>query len=110
MTPSKSRGYRLYWKIWVILLIVTLVMIFIDRPTAQALQGDDTMLSPGVLVLVLVCAMLLKAVLIATYFMHLKFERPLMGIAVLLGLLINGAILFALLYPDAVRILGMQSG
>ena len=38
---KNTSSYGLYWRIWFILLIVTLVMIFIDRPTAQALQGGE---------------------------------------------------------------------
>jgi len=111
MSAGKKTGsYGLYWRIWFILLIVTLVMVFIDRPTAQALQGSEPMFPQGVLIFILVSAMLLKALLIGSYFMHLRFERVAISLAVLVGLLINGAILFFLIVPDACRILGMTSG
>ncbi|MCP3959285.1 MAG: hypothetical protein GY719_15650 [bacterium] len=101
-------GYRIYWQIWLILLVVTLVMIFIDRPAATALQGE----APGgafqsLLLIVLVLAMLLKAFLIGSYFMHLRFERLFLWMSVVLGLLINGAVLFGLIVPDGLRIYGM---
>ncbi len=107
MTHEKTAGYGFYWRIWGLLLVVTLVMLFVDRPTAQALGSTSGGLPHGLLISILVVAMLLKAWLIASFFMHLRFERMAIGVAVLLGLLINGAILFALLVPDGLRILGM---
>ncbi len=100
-------GHGLYWRIWLILLIVTLVMIFIDRPAAQALRGEEPLVASWVLVLILLLAMLLKAFLIAGYFMHLRFEKMFLQLSVLVGLLINGAILYGLIAPDGVRIFGM---
>ncbi len=90
-------GYGLYWRIWLVLLVLTAVMIFVDQ-----MQMPRT-----VLVLVLVSAMLAKATLIAGYFMHLRFEKLFLRLAVLLGLLINGAILYGLISIDGVRIFGM---
>ncbi len=100
-------GYGIYWRIWLILLVVTLVMIFIDRPAATALQGEAPGGSQGLLVIVLILAMLLKAFLIGSYFMHLRFERRFLWMSVLVGLLINGAVLFGLIVPDGLRIFGM---
>jgi cytochrome c oxidase subunit IV len=104
---TAQAGYRLYWQIWLILLIVTLIMIFIDRPAAMALAGSEPFLPQGALVLILVLAMLFKATLIAGYFMHLRYERLFLGLSVLIGLLINGTILFGLILPDGLRILRM---
>ncbi len=102
-------SYRTYWRIWFILLAVTLIMIFIDRPTAQALDGSGPAIPHGVLVFILVAAMLFKATLIASYFMHLRYEKLFLGLSVLFGLLINGAILFVLIVPDGLRIFGMAA-
>lgn len=87
--------YSFYWKIWGALLLLTLGMISVD-------QMD---LPRTLLVLVLIGAMLVKAGLIASFFMHLRFERLFLGLSVLFGLLINAAILFALIAPDGRRIL-----
>lgn len=106
MGKPKS-GYGIYWRIWLVLLIVTGVMIFVDRPTAQALGSADQ--GQTVLIVILVLAMLLKATLIATYFMHLRYERLFLGLSVLIGLLLNGAILFTLIAPDGYRILEMAA-
>jgi caa(3)-type oxidase subunit IV len=106
-TAGGGAGYGIYWRIWGILLVVTLIMIFIDRPTAQAIGKVEGGGPQAVLVGVLIVAMLLKAFLISSYFMHLRFERLMIGLAVLVGLLINGAILFLLMVPDGLRIFGM---
>lgn len=96
--PVTSRGYGLYWRIWGILLALTLGMIVFDQLAVPRL----------LLVLVLVTAMLLKAAMIAGYFMHLKFERLILVLSVLFGLLVNGAILFALIAPDGLRVLRLS--
>jgi len=54
-------------------------------------------------VLVVLAAMLTKAGLIATYFMHLRWERVVLAWMVLIGRLLNGTILYALMVPDAYR-------
>ncbi len=96
-SEHKAPSLRLYWGIWFVLLVLTLVMI-----------GIDTMEGPRVLlVLVLLVAMLVKAGLIGGVFMHLRFERVFLWMSVLVGLLINGAILFGLIAPDGLRIYGM---
>ena len=95
MSPSKN----LYLKVWLLLLGLTAVMIALDRsPVATA-----------VLRAVLVTAMLVKAGLIAAYFMHLRFERPALVVTVLIGLLVTGAVLFLFIIPDAPRILSLST-
>ncbi len=99
MTQEESRvGSSHYWRIWFVLLVLTLGMVFIDQSP----------LTRSVLVLVLVVAMLAKASLIAGYFMHLRFEKLNLILIVLVGLLITGLILFALIAPDGMRILDLS--
>ncbi len=90
---------RPYWRIWVILLVLTLVMVFVDQSP----------LSRGALILVLVAAMLSKAALIGAYFMHLRFETVSLVVTVVVGLLITGIILFALIAPDGLRALNLSA-
>ena len=92
-------SYAFYWKIWGALLILTLGMILVDQLDMSRL----------LLVPILIGAMLVKAGLIASFFMHLRYERLFLGLSVLIGLLINATILFALLAPDAMQILQMLS-
>ena len=99
MTEEKSTvGNGHYWRIWSMLLVLTLIMVFIDRSP----------LTRGVLSLLLVVAMLAKVSLIAGYFMHLRFEKLNLILVVLVGLLITGFILFALIAPDGMRILDLS--
>jgi cytochrome c oxidase subunit IV len=55
-------------------------------------------------VLFMLLAMMTKAAIIAGNFMHLRSERLPLVMTVVVGLLVVGAILFALIAPDAVRI------
>ncbi len=99
MTQEESKvGSSHYWRIWSLLLVLTLIMVFIDQSP----------LTRGVLVLVLVVVMLAKASLIAGYFMHLRFEKLNLILIISVGLLITGFILFALIAPDGMRILDLS--
>ena len=91
-------GSSPYWRIWFVLLVLTLVMVFIDQSP----------LTRNLLVLVLVVVMLVKVSLIAGYFMHLRFEKWNLILVVLVGLLITGLLLFALIAPDGMRILDLS--
>ena len=91
-------GSSPYWRIWFVLLVLTLVMVFIDQSP----------LTRNLLVLVLVGVMLVKVSLIAGYFMHLRFEKLNLILVVLVGLLITGLLLFALIAPDGMRILELS--
>ncbi len=99
MTQEESKVVSSpYWRIWFVLLVLTLVMVFIDQSP----------LTRGVLILVLVGVMLVKVSLIAGYFMHLRFEKLNLILVVLVGLLITGIILFTLIAPDGMRILDLS--
>jgi len=89
------RGKNLYIKVWLLLLLLTAVMTLVDRSPV----------APAVLIGVLVVAMLLKAGLIAAYFMHLRRERMSLVLTVLIGLLVTGTVLFLFLVPEAWSIL-----
>ncbi len=94
-----KHGSRPYWKIWVVLLVITLVMVVVDQSS----------IARGALVVILVGAMLAKATLIGSYFMHLRFEKFGLVLTVVIGLLVTGAILFALIAPDGLRALHLSS-
>lgn len=91
-------GYRLYWVTWVWLLVLTVFMI-----------GFELLHLPRLfLVLSLVAFMLIKAAFIAGNFMHLRFERLNLIMIVVVGLLVTGVVLFALIYPDGIRVLRLS--
>jgi cytochrome c oxidase subunit 4 len=87
-------GFALYLRVWAVLLGLTLVMVAVDRSDLRLLY----------LAGLLVAAMLLKAGLIASSFMHLRFEGKLFLWSVVLGLFVLGLILYVLMIPDGLRI------
>ena len=94
------RGFAFYLRVWAVLLGLTLIMIAVDRADLRF----------GLLAAALVAAMLIKASLIAGYFMHLRFEGRLLVWSVVTGLFGLGLILYLLLIPDGLRIHDMVSG
>lgn len=89
--------YRTYWIAWGVLLALTVTMVVLDQAPLPHTTFIVLMLS----------AMLVKATVIAAFFMHLRFERWALVLAVVLGLPINAAILYVLIAPDAQRIFEM---
>lgn len=85
---------------WFFLLILTLTMVLVDQVSVPR----------AALVSILVSAMLAKAVLIATCFMHLRFEKVSLAVIVGVGILATAAVLFFLIAPDGARILRLSSG
>ena len=88
---EETVSYKLYWTIWVVLLVLTLVMIGVEALS----------LPSGIAILVLAGAMMTKATLIAGWFMHLKFETRFIMLVLVLGTLLTAAFLVGLLVPDA---------
>lgn len=83
-------AYGTYWKIWVVLLTLTVFML--------AVEGLG--LPTGVALTVLVAAMLTKATLIGGWFMHLRYEKLLITLCIALGTLLAAAFLFFLIMAD----------
>ena len=96
-TRHSADSLRSYWATWGVLLVLTLVMVVLDRAP----------LPPWSFLAVVLAAMLAKATLIAGAFMHLRFERRALVAMIVVGLLLNAVILFGLILPDAIRIAGM---
>ena len=85
---------RLYWITWAILLVFTVVMLWADAASIPRLT----------FVIFMLAAMLTKASIIGSNFMHLRRERATLVLIVIVGLLVTGTILYVLIVPDAVRI------
>ena len=95
MAENKTTNdYAIYWKVWGVLLVLTVTMVFLDRLAMPRIA----------LVVLLAAAMLTKAILISGWFMHLRHEHAALGLGLLVGLLVNGCILYVLILPDAVQI------
>jgi cytochrome c oxidase subunit 4 len=79
-----------YWMVWLSLAILTVVELLVAQ-----VQGARAF------VVFSLCALaLVKAALVAAYFMHLKFEKYALILIVLSPLLLSG-ILYVGLVPDA---------
>lgn len=96
-TNSKHASYRTYVGTWAALLTLTVGM----------LVTGYFPLTPGLILVVLLIAMLAKASLIGAYFMHLRFERPGLVLAVVLGLLATAGLLFGILALDGLHVLNL---
>jgi cytochrome c oxidase subunit IV len=94
MTSHPITSLKTYWATWSALLALTLMMLWLDQAP----------MSRPLFVLVMLVAMRTKATLIAGTFMHLRFERVALVLMIVVGLLVNGEILFGLIVPDAIRI------
>jgi caa(3)-type oxidase subunit IV len=93
--PAGVLPYSRYWMWWGVLLGLTVLMLLTETvPLYRAAA-----------VAVLVVAMLVKAGVIATWFMHLKFERMALVLAVVGGTLLTAAALFGLIAPDGIAML-----
>ncbi len=80
-----------YWGVWLALLILTaveLAVVYLHMPKP-------------IMITCLVALALVKAALVAAYFMHLKFEKYALMLIVLSPLVLS-AILYVGLVPDAI--------
>ena len=94
MSQKGSVSTKVYWITWSVLLAFTLMMVWLDGVSIPRLA----------FVIAMLVAMLAKASLIASNFMHLRFERISLVLMVVIGLLVTGVVLWVLIVPDAVRI------
>ena len=81
-TDVHTPDYSVYWKAWGVLLIITLLMVFITAPAF------------------LVAGMLVKATIIAFWFMHLRSERRDFVFYVVGAVVIFSLFLYGLIIPD----------
>jgi 4-hydroxybenzoate polyprenyltransferase len=77
-------SYTGYWIAWAILLVLTVAMIAVANPTA------------------IVVGIVIKASIIALWFMHLKFERISLGVVIAVASIVTTLVLFGLIAVDAV--------
>ena len=94
-----AHPYRVYWVTWFVLLVITVAMLLAERFHFPRVF----------LVLFLLAFMLVKAVMIAGNFMHLRFEKRNMAVMVGVGLLVTSVILFVFLVPETANVLTKSS-
>jgi cytochrome c oxidase subunit IV len=95
MESRETQPYASLWKVWGLLLVLTLIMVFVD------VMGMPRI----VLLLILLTAMLTKAFFISSRFMDLKHENRVVFLSVAFSILFFGAVLYALMVPDGLAIL-----
>ena len=77
-----SPHYGVYWKAWLVLLVITVLMVFTANPT------------------ILILGMTVKAGIITLWFMHLRYERLDFVLYVTIAMLGCALVLFGLIAPD----------
>lgn len=90
---ERATGYALYWRTWVWLLLVTVLEVGVIYPPIPR----------GYTILAVVFLALVKASLIVSNFMHLRFERRTLAY-VLAAPVAFLAAMFLFFWPDAVRL------
>jgi caa(3)-type oxidase subunit IV len=93
--PSGVLEYRTYWVSWGALLALTVLMLF----------TETLALGRGSVLVLLLGAMLVKAGVITAWFMHLRFERAALVVAVVGATVLTAMALFALIAPDGAAML-----
>jgi cytochrome c oxidase subunit 4 len=97
MSHDSSHGNKLYLVVWGGLLLLTILEVVLAY----------TALSLATMLVTLIALSLLKAGLIVAYFMHLRFEK-LSLVLVLVPATVFCIVLFALFFPDSLRILELS--
>ena len=90
-----SHGYKGYWILWIVLLMLTVTMIFI---------GESKM-SDAPRVILLLLGSSLKASLIIFFYMHLRFENRNLILIVLIGIFLTSILMFLVPAYDGTQIL-----
>lgn len=92
---AHGNPYKIYWVTWFLLLVITVAML-----AAEAFH-----MPRWFLVLFLLAFMMVKAVMIAGNFMHLRFEKNNLAIMVAAGILLTSAVLLAFITPESSHVL-----
>ncbi len=93
MSANGSAGMKVMYMIWGWLLLITIVEVALAY----------FQLSLLVMLVVLMGLSLIKAALVVSYFMHLKFER-LSLVLTLIPALIVCILLMSIIFPDSLRV------
>ena len=83
-TQAGTSPYRIYWITWAILLVITVAM----------LAAEEMHMPRWFLLVFLLAFMMVKAVMIAGNFMHLRFEKRNLAFMVGAGILVTSLILY----------------
>jgi cytochrome c oxidase subunit IV len=99
-TAPGANPYKIYWKTWFILLVITVAML-----------AAETFHMPRVfLLLFLLAFMSVKAAMIGGNFMHLRFERRNLAWMVTLGIVVTSLILYTFITPESWHVKATSTG
>ena len=90
-----TNPYKIYWVTWAILLVITVAM----------LAAEEMHMPRWFLLVFLLCFMMVKAVMIAGNFMHLRFEKRNLAAMVGLGIIVTSLILYGFVSRESVHVL-----
>lgn len=93
--PAGVMPYSKYWVSWGALLLLTVLMLYSETLPLYRMAA----------VSLLLVAMLVKAGVIAAWFMHLRFERAALVVSIVGATVLTAVALFALIVPDAIATL-----
>jgi caa(3)-type oxidase subunit IV len=85
MAPQRRHeeaSYGKYWLAWLALLLITVTMVFIGSAP------------------ILIAGMTVKALIIALWFMHLRYERLELVLCVVIGIFATALLLYLVMVPD----------
>ena len=94
-TPAGANPYKIYWITWAILLAITVAM----------LAAEEMHMPRWFLLVFLLAFMMVKAVMIAGNFMHLRFEKRNLAVMVGTGIIVTSLILYAYVSQETARIM-----
>ena len=89
---------RLFTWVWVYLLAITALEIIL---------AYIQVLPPKGMLLLLMTLSMVKAGMIVAYFMHLRYEKPSFAVALVPGVVVVIALLFAF-FPDSLRLFELR--
>jgi cytochrome c oxidase subunit IV len=93
-TSTGASPYRIYWVTWAILLVITVAM----------LAAEEFHMPRWFLLVFLLVFMMVKAVMIAGNFMHLRFEKRNLAFMVGAGILVTSLILYGFVSRESVHV------
>ena len=94
-TAAGPSPYRIYWVTWIILLVITVAM----------LMAEEMHMPRWFLLVFLLVFMMVKAVMIGSNFMHLRFEKRNLAFMVGGGILVTSLILYGFVSQDSRHVL-----
>jgi cytochrome c oxidase subunit IV len=94
-TSTGASPYRIYWVTWAILLLITVAM----------LAAEEFHMPRWFLMVFLLIFMMVKAVIIAGNFMHLRFEKRNLAFMVGTGIMVTSLILYGFVSRESRHVL-----